>query len=43
MTIFNAFETKAIRVGSDPDPVNGSVIPGIFQTPTYVQPKPIVL
>jgi len=40
MTIFNSFETKAIRVGSDADQVNGSVIPGIFQTSTYVQPKP---
>lgn len=40
MTIFNSFDTKAIRVGSSPDPVNGSVIPGIFQTSTYVQPGP---
>lgn len=40
MTIFSSFETKAIRVGSDADQVNGSVIPGIFQTSTYIQSKP---
>ncbi len=39
MTHYKAFATNAIRVGSDPDPINGSVIPGIFQTSTYVQPQ----
>jgi len=40
MTHYKNFATNAIRVGSDPDPINGSVIPGIFQTATYVQPSP---
>ena len=40
MTIFNSFETKAIRVGSDAGQVNGSVVLGIFQISTYVQLKP---
>ncbi|QED23495.1 trans-sulfuration enzyme family protein [Candidatus Deianiraea vastatrix] len=38
----SCFETNAIRVGSEPDPINGSVIPGIFQTSTYVQESPNV-
>ena len=37
---YKNFETNAIRCGSDADPINGSVIPGIFQTSTYVQPSP---
>lgn len=37
---YKTFETKAIRVGSEPDLINGSVIPGIFQTSTYVQQSP---
>src|SRR5574343_1406735 len=40
MTRYKNFETNAVRVGSDADPINGSVIPGIFQTSTYVQPSP---
>ena len=40
MTHYKSFATNAIRVGCDPDPINGSVIPGIFQTSTYVQPSP---
>lgn len=39
MTHYKTFATNAIRVGSDPDPINGSVIPAIFQTSTYVQPQ----
>lgn len=35
-----SFATNAIRIGSKPDEINGSVIPGIFQTSTYVQPAP---
>jgi len=34
------FETRAIHVGSDPDPVTGSVIPPIHQTSTFAQPEP---
>ena len=37
---FNDFKTRSVRVGSDADPINGSVIPGIFQTSTYVQSSP---
>ena len=40
MTQFKSFSTKSIRIGSDADLINGSVIPGIFQTSTYVQPSP---
>ena len=31
------FETKAIHVGQDPDPVTGAVIPPIYTTSTYAQ------
>ncbi|MBA2753586.1 MAG: cystathionine gamma-synthase [Chloroflexia bacterium] len=31
------FDTRAIHVGQEPDPVTGSVIPPIYQTSTYVQ------
>jgi cystathionine gamma-synthase len=31
------FETRAIRVGQDPDPTTGAVITPIYQTSTYVQ------
>lgn len=34
------FSTKAIHIGSECDPVNGSVIPGIFQISTYVHSYP---
>lgn len=40
MTQYKSFATKSIRIGSEPDSVNGSVIPGIFQTSTYVQASP---
>jgi cystathionine gamma-lyase len=40
MTNYESFATKSIRIGSDPDPINGSVIPGIFQTSTFVQKSP---
>ena len=33
------FETRAIHVGADPDPVTGSVIPPIYQTSTFAQPE----
>jgi cystathionine gamma-synthase len=32
-----AFETRAIHVGSDPDPHTGAVIPPIYQTSTFAQ------
>jgi cystathionine gamma-synthase len=31
------FETRAIHVGSDPDPATGAVIPPIYQTSTFAQ------
>ncbi|MFC5379517.1 cystathionine gamma-synthase [Aquipuribacter nitratireducens] len=31
------FSTRAIHVGSEPDPATGSVIPPIYQTSTYAQ------
>lgn len=33
------FETKAIRVGQNPDPVTGAVIVPVYQTSTYQQPS----
>ena len=33
------FETKAIRIGQDPDPVTGAVIVPVYQTSTYQQPS----
>ena len=35
-----AFETRAIHVGSDPDPHTGAVIPPIYQTSTFAQEAP---
>jgi cystathionine beta-lyase/cystathionine gamma-synthase len=34
------FETKAVHVGSDPDPETGAVIPPIYQTSTFAQAGP---
>ncbi len=34
------FETKAVHVGSDPDPGTGAVIPPIYQTSTFAQQSP---
>ena len=34
------FETKAIHIGQDPDPVTGAVIPPIYTTSTYAQESP---
>jgi len=34
------FETKAIHIGQDPDPVTGAIIVPIYQTSTYVQKSP---
>jgi cystathionine beta-lyase/cystathionine gamma-synthase len=34
------FETKAIHVGQDPDPVTGSVVPPIHQVSTFHVPDP---
>ena len=31
------FETKAIRIGQDPDPTTGAVIIPVYQTSTYRQ------
>ncbi len=35
-----AFETRAIHVGGEPDPTTGAIMPPIFQTSTYVQSSP---
>ena len=34
------FETKTIHVGSDPDPINGSISPAIYATSTFIQKAP---
>jgi cystathionine gamma-synthase len=34
------FETKAVHVGSAPDPATGAVIPPIYQTSTFAQERP---
>lgn len=34
------FATKAIHIGSEPDPSTGAIMPPIFQTSTYVQFEP---
>jgi cystathionine gamma-synthase len=36
----DAFATRAVHAGLDPDPSYGSVIPAIHQTSTYAQPRP---
>ena len=33
------FGTKAIHAGQSPDPTTGAIMPPIYQTSTYVQPK----
>jgi cystathionine gamma-lyase len=33
------FGTRAIHAGQSPDPTTGAIMPPIFQTSTYVQPK----
>ncbi len=35
----NGFETRAIHVGQDPDPVTGAVVPPISVTTTFAQPE----
>tara|TARA_R110000868_G_scaffold86182_8_gene241739 strand:- start:2588 stop:3754 length:1167 start_codon:yes stop_codon:yes gene_type:complete len=35
-----AFETRTIHVGGEPDPVTGAIMPPIFQTSTFVQKAP---
>src|SRR5579859_740312 len=35
--MMDSFETLAIHVGSEPDPVTGAVIPPIYQTSTFAQ------
>lgn len=35
-----AFSTRAIHVGGEPDPSTGAIMPPIFQTSTYVQSSP---
>jgi cystathionine gamma-lyase len=34
------FGTQAVRAGTEPEPVTGAIMTPIFQTSTYVQPKP---
>jgi len=34
------FGTKAVRAGTEPEPVTGAIMTPVFQTSTYVQPKP---
>jgi cystathionine gamma-synthase len=36
----DAFATRAVHAGLNPDPSFGSVIPAIHQTSTYAQPRP---
>jgi cystathionine gamma-synthase len=36
----DAFATRAVHAGLNPDPTFGSVIPAIHQTSTYAQPRP---
>ena len=37
-----AFETRTIHVGGEPDPVPGPLMPPIFQTSNFVQKAPVV-
>jgi len=34
------FGTKAVRAGTEPEPITGAIMTPVFQTSTYVQPKP---
>jgi cystathionine gamma-lyase len=34
------FGTKAVRAGTEPEPVTGAIMTPVFQTSTYVQPGP---
>ncbi|MCA8921814.1 MAG: cystathionine gamma-synthase [Planctomycetes bacterium] len=35
-----SFGTRAVRAGTEPEPVTGAIMTPVFQTSTYVQPKP---
>ena len=35
-----AFGTKAVHGGTEPEPITGAIMTPVFQTSTYVQPKP---
>lgn len=35
-----SFGTKAVRAGTEPEPITGAIMTPVFQTSTYVQPKP---
>jgi cystathionine beta-lyase len=35
-----AFGTKAVHAGTEPEPITGAIMTPVFQTSTYVQPKP---
>jgi len=35
----DGFETRALHAGQDPEPITGAVIPPIFQTSTFAQPR----
>jgi cystathionine gamma-synthase len=34
-----SFQTRAVHAGLDPDPSYGSIVPAIYQTSTFVQPR----
>lgn len=34
------FGTKSVRAGTEPEPVTGAIMTPVFQTSTYVQPRP---
>lgn len=34
------FGTKAVRAGTEPEPITGAIMTPVFQTSTYVQPRP---
>ena len=38
--MYKNFNTKAIRVGQDPDKLTGSIVPAIHQASTFLQPSP---
>ncbi len=37
MSDHDAFETRAIHAGQEPDPLTGAVVPPIYQTSTFKQ------
>ena len=37
------FGTQAVHGGTEPEPITGAIMTPVFQTSTYVQPRPVII